>query len=160
MMKIRIILKKMSYENSKHNRILKSCLTTWFSNPKELHLTDTRMTYPFQFTQWMNLSYKGQDTETWTAFSGKWVVGMISLRQIPEEKRVLLFHLYVNKQNRNQGIGQKLICKTEERTKENNSNMLTLNVVPGNSEALALYGKMGFTIVDSNKKKLTMTKTV
>ena len=134
MMKIRIILKKMSYENSKHNRILKSCLTTWFSNPKELHLTDTRMTYPFQFTQWMNLSYKGQDTETWTAFSGKWVVGMISLRQIPEEKRVLLFHLYVNKQNRNQGIGQKLICKTEERMKENNSNKLTLNVIPRNYE--------------------------
>ena len=160
MMKIRIILKKMSYENSKHNRILKSCLTTWFSNPKELHLTDPRMTYPFQFTQWMNLSYKGQDTETWTAFSGKWVVGMISLRQIPEEKRVLLFHLYVNKQNRNQGIGQKLICKTEERTKENNSNMLTLNAVQGNSQALSLYEKMGFKLIELKNKKMEMEKTV
>ena len=73
MVKVRINLKKMSYENSRDNRILKSCLATWFSNPKELHLTDPRITYPFRFNQWINLSYKGKDTETWGAFSGKWI---------------------------------------------------------------------------------------
>ncbi|HJM47298.1 MAG TPA: GNAT family N-acetyltransferase [Candidatus Marinimicrobia bacterium] len=159
-MKIRIILKKMSYENSKHRRILKSCLTTWFSNPKELHLTNSNMTYPFKFNQWMTLSYKVQNTETWVAFLGEWVVGMISLKQISEEKRGHLFHLYINKQNRNQGFAQKLIRKIEEEMKEYNLKILTLNVVPGNSKALALYKKMGFTIIDSNKKKLTMSKNV
>ena len=159
-MKIRIILRKMSYENSKHRRILKSCLITWFSNPKELHLTNPNMTYPFQFNQWMNLSYKGQNTETWVAFSGEWIVGMISLKKISEEKRGHLFHLYVNKQNRNQGFEQKLIRKIEEKMKEHNLNILTLNVVPKNSEALALYKKMGFTKIDSNKKIFTMSKNL
>ena len=118
------------------------------------------MTYPFQFTQWTNLSYKGKDTETWTAFSKKWVVGMISLKQFPEEKRVHLFHLYVNKQNRNQGIEQKLICKIEERTKENNLNMLTLNAVQGNSQALSLYEKIGFKMIKLKNKKIEMEKIV
>jgi ribosomal protein S18 acetylase RimI-like enzyme len=159
-MKIRIILRKMSYENSKHRRILKSCLITWFSNPKELHLTNPNMTYPFKFNQWMNLSYKGQNTETWVAFLGDWVVGMISLKQISEEKRGHLFHLYVDKQNRSQGFEQKLIRKIEEKMKEHNLNILTLNVVPENSKALALYKKRGFNIIDSNKKKITMSKNV
>jgi ribosomal protein S18 acetylase RimI-like enzyme len=44
--------------------------------------------------------------------------------------------------------------------KEHNLNILTLNVVPKNSEALALYEKMGFTKIDSNKKKFTMSKNV
>jgi ribosomal protein S18 acetylase RimI-like enzyme len=118
------------------------------------------MTYPFKFNQWMTLSYKVQNTETWVAFLGEWVVGMISLKQISEEKRGHLFHLYINKQNRNQGFAQKLIRKIEEEMKEYNLKILTLNVVPGNSKALALYKKMGFTIIDSNKKKLTMSKNV
>ena len=160
MMKIRIILKKMSYENSKHNRILKSCLTAWFSNPKELHLTDPRMTYPFRFNQWVNLLYKEKDTETWGAFSGKWMVGMISLEYLQEEGRIHLFHIYVDKEYRRKGIGKKLILKAEEQGKKTNTKTLTLNIVSGNSEALAIYKKMGYTIIDSNKKKLTMSKTV
>ena len=160
MMKIRIILKKMSYENSRDNRILKSCLTTWFSNPKELHLTDPKMTYPFQFKQWMNLSYKGQNTETWGAFSGKWMVGIVSLEHLQEEGRIHLFHIYVDKEYRRNGIGKKLILKAEEQGKKTKAKALTLNIVSGNSEAVALYEKMGFKLIESKNKKMKMKKTV
>ena len=160
MMKIRIILKKMSYENSRDNRILKSCLTTWFSNPKELHLTDPKMTYPFQFKQWMNLSYKGQNTETWGAFSGKWMVGIVSLEHLQEEGRIHLFHIYVDKEYRRKGIGKKLILKAEEQGKKTKAKALTLNIVSGNSEAVALYEKMGFKLIESKNKKMKMKKTV
>ena len=160
MMKIRIILKKMSYENSRDNRILKSCLTTWFSNPKELHLTDPKMTYPFQFKQWMNLSYKGQNTETWGAFSGKWMVGIVSLEHLQEEGRIHLFHIYVDKEYRRNGIGEKLILKAEEQGKKTKAKALTLNIVLGNSEAVALYEKMGFKLIESKNKKMKMKKTV
>ncbi|SVD15777.1 uncharacterized protein METZ01_LOCUS368631 [marine metagenome] len=159
-MKIRIILKKMSYENSRDNRILKSCLTTWFSNPKELHLTDPKMTYPFQFKQWMNLSYKGQNTETWGAFSGKWMVGIVSLEHLQEEGRIHLFHIYVDKEYRRNGIGEKLILKAEEQGKKTKAKALTLNIVSGNSEAVALYEKMGFKLIESKNKKMKMKKTV
>jgi ribosomal protein S18 acetylase RimI-like enzyme len=160
MMKIRIILKKMSYENSRDNRILKSCLTTWFSNPKELHLTDPKMTYPFQFKQWVNLSYKGQNTETWGAFSGKWMVGIVSLEHLQEEGRIHLFHIYVDKEYRRNGIGEKLILKAEEQGKKTKAKALTLNIVSGNSEAVALYEKMGFKLIESKNKKMKMKKTV
>ena len=160
MMKIRIILKKMSYENSRDNRILKSCLTTWFSNPKELHLTDPKMTYPFQFKQWVNLSYKGQNTETWGAFSGKWMVGIVSLEHLQEEGRIHLFHIYVDKEYRRNGIGEKLILKAEEQGKKTKAKALTLNIVSGNSKAVALYEKMGFKLIESKNKKMKMKKTV
>ena len=160
MMKIRIILKKMSYENSRDNRILKSCLTTWFSNPKELHLTDPKMTYPFQFKQWVNLSYKGQNTETWGAFSGKWMVGIVSLEHLQEEGRIHLFHIYVDKEYRRKGIGKKLILKAEEQGKKTKAKALTLNIVSGNSEAVVLYEKMGFKLIESKNKKMKMKKTV
>ncbi len=150
----------MSYENSRDNRILKSCLTTWFSNPKELHLTDPKMTYPFQFKQWVNLSYKGQNTETWGAFSGKWMVGIVSLEHLQEEGRIHLFHIYVDKEYRRNGIGEKLILKAEEQGKKTKAKALTLNIVSGNSEAVALYEKMGFKLIESKNKKMKMKKTV
>ncbi len=150
----------MSYENSRDNRILKSCLTTWFSNPKELHLTDPKMTYPFQFKQWVNLSYKGQNTETWGAFSDKWMVGIVSLEHLQEEGRIHLFHIYVDKEYRRNGIGKKLILKAEEQGKKTKAKALTLNIVSGNSEAVALYEKMGFKLIESKNKKMKMKKTV
>ena len=150
----------MSYENSRDNRILKSCLTTWFSNPKELHLTDPKMTYPFQFKQWVNLSYKGQNTETWGAFSGKWMVGIVSLEHLQEEGRIHLFHIYVDKEYRRNGIGEKLILKAEEQGKKTKAKALTLNIISGNSEAVALYEIMGFKLIESKNKKMKMKKTV
>ena len=160
MMKIRIILKKMSYENSKHNRILKSCLTAWFSNPKELHLTDPRMTYPFRFNQWVNLLYKEKDTETWGAFSGKWMVGMVSLEHLQEEGRIHLFHIYVDKEYRRKGIRKKLILKAEEQGKKTNAKALSLNIVSEKAEVVLLYEKMGFKLIKLKNKKMEMEKTV
>ena len=160
MMKIRIILKKMSYENSKHNRILKSCLTAWFSNPKELHLTDPRMTYPFRFNQWVNLLYKGKDTETWGAFSGNWMVGMVSLEHLQEEGRIHLFHIYVDKEYRRKGIRKKLILKAEEQGKKTNAKALSLNIVSEKAEVVLLYEKMGFKLIKLKNKKMEMEKTV
>ena len=160
MMKIRIILKKMSYENSRDNRILKSCLTTWFSNPKELHLTDPRMTYPFRFNQWVNLLYKGKDTETWGAFSGNWMVGMVSLEHLKEEGRIHLFHIYVDKEYRRKGIRKKLILKAEEQGKKTNAKALSLNIVSEKAEVVLLYEKMGFKLIKLKNKKMEMEKTV
>lgn len=158
MMKIRIILKKMSYENSDQSKILKSCLTSWFSNPKELHLTDPRMTYPFRFNQWVNRSYKDKQTETWVAFSDKWMVGMMSIELFREESRIHLFHIYVDKEYRRQGIGKIFMDKAEEQAGKAHSKIITLNIIPGNAKALDLYKKMGFKSNESGKKKIKMVK--
>ncbi|SVD15415.1 uncharacterized protein METZ01_LOCUS368269, partial [marine metagenome] len=114
------------------------------------------MTYPFRFNQWVNLLYKGKDTETWGAFSGKWMVGMISLEYLQEEGRIHLFHIYVDKEYRRKGIGKKLILKAEEQGKKTNAKALTLNIISGNAEAVLLYEKIGFKLIELKNKKMKM----
>jgi len=143
-MKADIIIKQMNYENLKHRKILKSCLSTWFSNPKELHLTDPRMSFPFRFNQWVKTSYKNKSTETWGAFSRNWMVGMCSLKKLSMEKQVHLYHVYIDKEHRRLGVGKKILKKILEQSKKTEANIITLNVVSGNTEAISLFEKMGF----------------
>tara|TARA_Y100000590_G_C15665708_1_gene994352 strand:- start:874 stop:1335 length:462 start_codon:yes stop_codon:yes gene_type:complete len=134
----------MNYENPKHKKVLKSCLGTWFSNPKDLHLTDPRMSFPFKFNQWVKISYNNKDSETWGAFSKNWMVGMCSMKKLPIEKQVHLYHIYVDKEHRRLGIGKKLIKKIIEQAKKTEMKIILLNVVAGNKVAISLYSKMGF----------------
>ena len=99
-MKFKILIKEMHYSSSKDRIVLSSCLKTWFSNPKDLHLTEPRMTYPFRFNQWINLSYTEQNTKTWGAFLDKWMVGMISVKLLQVKKCANLFHIFVDKSYR------------------------------------------------------------
>ena len=157
-MKIRIILKKMSYQNSNHVRILNSCLKTWFENPKDLQLTDPRMSFPFRFNQWVKTSYTHENTETWGAYSENWMVGMISMRWIPDQNYVHLFHLFVDKLNRNSGVGNKLMNAVETHAKKIRASKITLNVIPRNFSAIKLYENCGFILVKSTKNHLKMEK--
>ena len=143
-MNTKIIIKRMNYENPKHKNVLISCLGTWFSNPKDLHLTDPRMSFPFKFNQWVKISYNSNDSETWGAFSKDWMVGMCSMKNLPIEKQVHLYHMYVDKEYRRLGIGKKLIKKIIEQAKKTETKIISLNVVAGNKVAISLYSKMGF----------------
>ena len=51
-----ITIKKISYHNKKDARILEAVLTNWFKDPKELNLTDPKMSYPFNFKKWITLT--------------------------------------------------------------------------------------------------------
>lgn len=156
-MSTKIIIKRMNYENPKHKKVLKSCLGIWFSNPKDLHLTDPRMSFPFKFNQWVKISYNNNDSETWGAFSKNWMVGMCSMKKLPIEKQVQLYHVYVDKEHRRLGIGKKLIKKIIEQAKKTETKIISLNVVAGNTEAISLYSKMGF-IQDKQGKNIKLVK--
>ena len=64
-----IKIKNISYKNTKDIRILETVLTNWFKNPKELNLVDPRMSYPFSFKKWVELSYKDSNIESFATKS-------------------------------------------------------------------------------------------
>jgi ribosomal protein S18 acetylase RimI-like enzyme len=116
------------------------------------------MTFPFRFNQWVKTSYNHEYTETWGAYSENWMVGMISMKWIPEKKYGHLFHLFVDKLYRNRGVGNKLMFAVETHAKKNHASKITLNVIPGNFPAIKLYENCGYSLVKSTKNQLKMKK--
>ena len=63
-----IKIEKVSYNNSKDRQVLKTILSKWFENPKELNWTDPRLNYPFNFNRWVELTYKDNNVKSFPAF--------------------------------------------------------------------------------------------
>ena len=75
----RLSISSMSYEKKDDVRILTSCLSEWFSNPKILHFVSSSMRYPFKIQQWINQSYLNQ-SNTLVLKLDNWIIGHISIR--------------------------------------------------------------------------------
>ena len=60
------------------------------------------------------------------------------------DKKALLVHLYVDENNRRQGIGTALMKYSLKYLKEKGVEFVDLEVYPQNTGAMALYEKMGF----------------
>ena len=59
-------------------------------------------------------------------------------------KKALLVHLYVDENNRRQGIGSALMEYTFKYLRQLNVDFVDLECAPQNDKALTLYNKMGF----------------
>jgi len=140
----KITLEQISYANPKHRNILTSCLQNWFSNPRDLNFTDPRMTYPFDFRQWIRLAYSGDDTETWVLKKDNWIIGYFSLLFPPELKAATMFHVFIAPDFRRRGLGKTLIKYAEKSSLLNEYTSLRLKVNPKNENACRLYESTGF----------------
>ena len=139
-----ITIKTMSYSQRKDRDILQSCLKTWFRNPKDLHLTDPRMTYPFDFRQWCSLSYQDDHTATFVAQDQKWIVAYLSIRWNPERKRGHFFHLFVDPGHRRKGLAKQLLNYGIQFANSVKLNEIILHVAPKNIREKTLYKSHGF----------------
>jgi ribosomal protein S18 acetylase RimI-like enzyme len=106
-------LEEISYSRKEDRRIIEAVLKSWFKDPKTLNFVDPRMTFPFKFKKWVNLSYSNSNTSTLLLKIGDWIIGYISLVKI--ENIGHLFHLYIDPSNRGNGLGKKLIHAIEDR---------------------------------------------
>ena len=152
-------LEEISYSQKEDCRIMESVLSTWFQNPKTLNLVSPNLTYPFRFKDWISKNYSEKRGEIISITIKKegWIIGHISYRI--EKGKFHIFHLYIEKKNRNLGLAQKLMKEIEKRSLMNNINTLTLNVMKKNKEALKLYKKLGYKKVGDNKfKSIKMEK--
>ncbi len=140
----KITLDRISYANPKHRKILTSCMKSWFSNPQDLNFTDPRMRYPFDFRQWANLAYSGDDTVSYVLKQQNWIIGYFSLSLPIGQKTAILFHVYLDRGFRGKGLGKVLIDHVIQKTISNGYESLRLKVNPKNEKAIRLYESNGF----------------
>ncbi len=148
-----------SYHNPKQVRIISACLKGWFSSPKDLNLTDPRMSYPFSIKKWKTLSYENDYTHAYFLKKNDWIVGMISLRHELEFNKAHIFHVFVDRNFRSCGYGSLLTDLAEAKALEMGVEKLSLFVLPKNKIAESLYKKRGFKEMGiSGNGSLLMTK--
>ena len=156
----RLSISSMSYEKKDDIRILTSCLSEWFSNPKILHFVSPSMRYPFKIQQWINQSYLNQ-SNTLVLRIDNWIIGHISIRMNNRTKSANIFHLIIDPAQQKRGYGKQLISHAEELIIENNLKKITVNVLVKNQIAKNFYKKNGFVFYKTSKsRKIKMLKNL
>ena len=156
-----IKIKNISYNNIKDIRLLAVVLTNWFNNPKELNLIDPRMSYPFNFKKWIEISYKESNVESYCCKDDKWIVGIGNIKLNQKSQKAHVFHIFTDPKYRNQGLAKRMLQYLENLAKNRKMKYLTINVMPKNKAAKALYQKLGFQEVKtSNDKWKKMEKII
>ena len=148
-----IKIKNISYKNTKDARLLDVVLTNWFNNPKELNLIDPRMSYPFNFKKWIEISYKESNVESYCCKDDKWIVGIGNIKLNQKSQKAHVFHIFTDPKYRNQGLAKKMLQYLENLAKNRKMKYLTINVMPKNKSAKALYEKLGFQKVKASDDK-------
>jgi len=148
-----ITIEKFSYQNKKDARILEAVLTNWFKDPKELNLTSPNMSYPFNFKKWVMLTDVDQEIHNFVMKSEDWIIGMGSLRIIPDTKRAHAYHIFIDPEYRQKGLAEKMVRQLESLGRSEKMEVMTLRVVPKNKPAIKLYKKLGFEETASSKRK-------
>ena len=156
----KISFSSMSYEKKDDIRVMTSCLSKWFSNPKILHFVSPSMRYPFKIQQWVNQSYSNQ-SNTFVLKLDNWIIGHISIRMNDQSKTAHIFHLIIEPDQRQKGYGKLLISHAEKLIIKNNLKKITINVLIKNQIAKKFYEKNGFTISKNSKSgKIKMSKNL
>ena len=145
-----IIIEQVSYDNAEQTRILKACLENWFQNPKDLHLTNPSMVYPFNFNKWLDVYNSNMDSITYIIKKNDWIIGHLSIQLRPLMNSIHIFHVFINRENRGKGYSKVLVEKILKYANTNNIEKITLGVVKKNSIAIRLYKNYGFKIFDEN----------
>jgi len=148
-----ITIEEISYQNKKVARILDTVLTNWFKDPKELNLTSPNMSYPFKFKKWVMLIDADQEIHSFVMKSEDWIIGMGSLRIIPDTKRAHAYHIFIDPEYRQQGLAEKMVRHLESLGRSEKMEVMTLRIVPKNKPAIKLYKKLGFEETGSSKRK-------
>ena len=156
----RLSISSMSYEKKDDIRILTSCLSKWFSNPKILNFVSPSMKYPFKMQQWVNQSYSNQ-SKTLVLKLDYWIIGHISIQMNNQTKSAHIFHLIIDPEQQQKGYGKLLISYAEKLIIKNNLKNITVNVLVNNQIAKKFYGKNGFMITKDRKSgKIKMSKNL
>lgn len=148
-----IKIKSISYNNTKDIRVLETVLANWFNNPKELNLIEPRMSYPFNFKKWIELSYKESNVESFSWKNDKWIIGIGNIKLNQKSQKAHAFHIFTDPKYRNQGLATKMLQHLEDLAKNKKMEYLTINVTPKNKAVKSLYEKLGFHLVKTTKEK-------
>ena len=154
----KISISNISYKNDESVRILTAVFSKWFSNPKTFYYTSPNLKYPFNMNLWVSTFYKQNNVETYVLKDEKWIIGHLSIKIDRNENLAHLFHLIIDKENRQKGHARKLISYVEKQViADNNIKAITIKCVKKNIPAIKLYQSMNFQKL-KEKKWLKMIK--
>ena len=151
----KLSISSMSYEKKDDIRILTSCLSNWFSNPKILHFVSPSMSYPFKIKQWVSQSYSNQ-SNTLVLKLDNWIIGHISIKINNQKESAHIFHLIIDPVYQQKGYGKQLIYNAEKLINEYNIKKITVSVSNNNQIGKKFFEKNGFTAVKIGKSKRIM----
>lgn len=137
-------LEEIAYSQKEDCRIMEAVLLKWFQNPKDLNFVSPSISYPFKFKKWISKFYfkKGHTIKTKILIYKKWIIGHISLEF--EENNSKIFHLFIDNQYRNNGLGNKMIKEMEIFSISNGINTFITNISQKNQIAINLFNKRGY----------------
>ena len=149
-----IIIENVSYQNKKNARILEAVLTNWFRNPKELNLVDPTISYPFRYNKWVTLNYLDPDTHAFVIKKNKWVIGIGSMKAIPNTKTVEIFHIYIDSDYRQQSLSKQILRHLESLAVKENTELMITRIMPKNIIANALLQSEGYIEKEKTGRKI------
>lgn len=149
-----IKIEEISYSKPDEARILESCLTAWFQNPKDLNLTSPNMKFPFNFQKWVANNYSKEGIKTYVVLSDGWIIGHISTSE--RKDRLHIFHVVVDRKFRKKSIGKKLVMHAISAGKKGGFKTISLRVLKGNLPAISLYENLGFKITGTRDSSYEM----
>ena len=149
-----IIIENVSYQNKKNAQILEAVLTNWFRNPKELNLVDPTISYPFRYNKWVTLNYLDPDTHAFVIKKNKWVIGIGSMKAIPNTKTVEIFHIYIDSDYRQQSLSKQILRHLESLAVKENTELMITRIMPKNIIANALLQSEGYIEKEKTGRKI------
>ena len=149
-----IIIENFSYQNKKNARILEAVLTNWFRNPKELNLVDPTISYPFRYNKWVTLNYLDPDTHAFVIKKNKWVIGIGSMKAIPNTKTVEIFHIYIDLDYRRQSLSKQILRYLESLAVKENDELMIARIMPKNIIANSLLKSEGYIEKEKTCRKI------
>ena len=145
-----IAIEKVSYNNPKDLQLLKVILSEWFKNPKELNWIDPRIHYPFNFNNWVKLTYNNSEVNSFVLKEHKRVIGIGNVICNRTTKHAHALHIFIDPKYREKGFATKMLKYLESIAKKEKMKKITINVMPKNIPAAQLYEKLGFQKKKSN----------
>ena len=153
-----LIIENVSYQNKKNARILEAVLTNWFRNPKELNLVDPTISYPFRYNKWVTLNYLDPDTHVFVIKKNKWVIGIGSMKAIPNTKTVEIFHIYIDSDYRQQSLSKQILRNLESLAVKENTELMITRIMPKNIIANTLLKSEGYIEKEKTGRKIKIFK--
>ena len=105
-------------------------------------------------TRMVTLNYLDPDTHAFVIKKNKWVIGIGSMKAIPNTKTVEIFHIYIDLDYRPQSLSKQILRYLESLAVKENDELMIARIMPKNIIANALLQSEGYIEKEKTGRKI------
>ena len=94
------------------------------------------------------------DTHAFVIKKNKWVIGIGSMKAIPNTKTVEIFHIYIDLDYRRQSLSKQILRYLESLAVKENDELMIARIMPKNIIANALLKSEGYIEKEKTGRKI------